>query len=196
MAEDLKKQLEVIREHQLKIDEIEEAIVKDFIEESKEVDSITAYADEVEKLEELVDKTKEAYYYAVTGPLKATLLNVAKATKLTTTEYGNVIGDIPSGLTKELKTISPTRPIHSLLVEEDVYIGVYDDRCTKFSISGNKAMQFALDNFVVDYTKYKEHLEKRIQFMITERDRFVKNQNERIERMNKTLLLFANYDEA
>jgi len=196
MAEELKKQLEVIREQQLKIDEMKNAIVKDFVKENKEVETIQVYADEIANLEVLVNKTKQVYYKTITGPLKETLLNVAKVTKLIATQHGNLIGDIPSGLTEELKTIINTRPIHNLSVREDVYIGIYDGKCTKFVISGNEAMQFALDNFIVDYTKYKEHLEKRIQFLIKERDRRLKNEDGRIERLDKTLHLLGNYDNA
>jgi len=192
----LEKQLEVIREQQLKIDKMKEAIVKDFIEESERIESILVYANEIASLEGLVREAKNSYYYAVAKPLKTTLLNIAKITKLTATQYGKLIGDIPAGLTKELKKMSSTRSVQSLNVEADVFIGIYDDSCTKLVISGNRAIQFGLDNFIVDYTKYKEHLEERIQHQIKERDRSLKYQNETIERMDKTLLLLANYDSA
>jgi len=189
----LEKQLEVIREQQLKIDEMKEVIVKDFVEESERIESILVYANEIDSLEDLVRGAKNSYYYAVAKPLKTTLLNIAKITKLTATQYGKLIGDIPASLTKELKKMSRTRVAQSLNVEADVFIGIYDDSCTKFSISGNRAIQFGLDNFMVDYSEYEVHVKERKQHHITERDRLVKNLNDRIKRHDETLLMLKNH---
>ena len=193
MSEELKKQLEVIREQQLKIDEMKELIVKDFVEESERIESILVYANEIASLEGLIDGAKNSYYHAVAKPLRTTLLNIAKVTKLTATQYGKLIGDIPSSLTKELKKMDGMRRAHSTNVEADVFIGIMNNECTKFSISGNRAIQFGLDNFVVDYTKYKEHLEERKQFTVKERKRLMKRYNNDIKRYDGKILLLKNH---
>lgn len=189
----IKKQLEVIKAQQLKIDKMKDKIIEDFVKENKDVKSLLAYTDEVNKLEELINKTKETYYHTLTEPIKLALLNLARVTKLTATQYGNIIGDIPPNLTKELKMISVLGRVHSLMVEPYVYIGIYNDNFTQFSISGSNALQFALDNFVVDCSRYAVQLEERKQFVIRERAKNIKTFDSRIDKLDEKLLMLKNH---
>jgi len=190
---EVKRQLEVIREQQLKIDKMKDVIIKDFIKENKDVKSLLAYTDEVDRLEELINKTKQAYYHTLTEPIKLALLNLARVTKLTVTRYGNIIGDIPPNLTKELKMISVLGRVHSLMVEAHVYIGICDDNFTQFSISGCNALQFALDNFVIDCSRYEMQLEDRKQFVIRERAKNIKTFDSRIDEIDKKIRMLKEH---
>jgi len=193
MAEEFKKQLGVIQKQQLKIDEMKEVIVRDFIKRNKGLKSVLSYVDEIANLEELINTTKEAFYHTLTEPIKATLLGLARVTKLIATPYGTVVGDIPLSLTKELKMISVIGPIYNLLIEPYVYIGIHDDNCTKFAITGSNALQFALDNFMVDCSERKAHLEKQKQYVINEREGRVKNYNDRISKIDENLLILEKH---
>ena len=194
MAEELKKQLEIIKEQQRKIDEVKNVIVKEFIKENKEIESVLSYSNEIDNLENLVEEAREGYYDSIRKPIITLFLRLAEVTKFTINEYGTVWGNIPSGLKEELKTVSHINSImRSVKIEDGLYIGVYDDDCTKFAITGRRALQFVLDNFILDSSGYKVHLEKQVQDMMESRDRSLKTYDDRINSVVEKLLLFDKY---
>ena len=197
MAEDLKKQLEAIKEQQRKINKVKKAIVKEFIVKNEELKSVLSYSNEIDKLEGLIDEIQEGYYNSVRKPIVTVFLRLAEITKFTINEHGTIWGDIPPSLKEELRGIGRIRSFaYSLKFGDGLYIGVYDEDCTKFAITGGAALQFVLDNFALDWSEYERRLEKQVQDTIEAKERSMKTYDDRLNTFGEKLLLLNKYKDS